>query len=74
MIKSSIQQTTNNDNDINGERFETVIGNYVENKFVEIINWRGVQGNSTYYGIMNSCYQNFHNKYDWLIFYELVSL
>ena len=58
-------------NDINGERFETVIGNYVENKFVEIINWRGVQGNSTYYGIMNSCYQNFHNEYDWLIFYEL---
>ena len=58
-------------NDINGERFETAIGNYVDNNYVEIINWRGIKGNSTYYNIMDSCYQNFHNNYDWLIFYEL---
>ena len=58
-------------NDIDGERFENVIGKYVENKYVEIIDWRGVKGTSTYYGIMDSCYQTYHNQYDWLIFYEL---
>lgn len=58
-------------NDIDGEKFEDVIGKYVENEYVEIINWRGVKGNSTYYGIMDSCYQSYHDKYDWLVFYEL---
>ena len=58
-------------NDIEGERFENVIGYYIQNKFVEVIDWRGVKGNSTYYGIMDSCYQSYHNQYDWLIFYEL---
>ena len=58
-------------NDINGEKFEDAIGEYVDNNFVEIINWRGVKGTSTYYRIMDSCYQSYHDKYDWLIFYEL---
>ena len=58
-------------NDIEGERFENVIGKYISNKFVEIIDWRGVKGTSTYYGIMDSCYQKYHDMYDWLIFYEL---
>jgi len=58
-------------NDIEGERFEKVIGKYVDNSFVEIIDWRGVKGTSTYYGIMDSCYQTYHDQYDWLLFYEL---
>ena len=58
-------------NDIDGERFEAVIGKFINNKFVEVIDWRGVKDNSTYYGIINSCYQSYHNSYDWLIFYEL---
>ena len=58
-------------NDINGEKFEDVIGEYVANNFVEIINWRGVKGTSTYFRIMDSCYQSYHDEYDWLIFYEL---
>ena len=58
-------------NDIDGERFEDAIGKYVENNFTEIIDWRGVKGNSTYFGIMDSCYQSHHNEFDWLIFYEL---
>ena len=58
-------------NDINGEKFEDVISEYVDNNFVEIINWRGVKGTSTYYRIMDSCYQTHHDEYDWLIFYEL---
>ena len=58
-------------NDIDGEKFDDVIGEYIENDFVEIIDWRGVKGTSTYYGIMNSCYQSFQDQYDWLIFYEI---
>ena len=58
-------------NDIDGEKFEDAIGKYVDSNFVEIIDWRGVKGNSTYFGIMDSCYQLHHNEYDWLIFYEL---
>ena len=58
-------------NDINGEKFENVIGKYIANEYVEIINWRGVKGKSTYYRIMNTCYQTYHDKYEWLIFYEL---
>ena len=60
-------------NDIDGERFENVIGKYIDNKYVEIIDWRGVKGSSTYYGIMDSCYQTYHEKFDWLIFYELMN-
>ncbi len=58
-------------NDLDGEKFENVIEYYIKNKFVEIIDWRGVKGNSTYYGIMDSCYQAYHDQYDWMIFYEL---
>ena len=53
-------------NDIDGERFDDVISEFIENGFVEVIDWRGVKGTSTYYGIMNSCYQTYHNEYDWL--------
>ena len=38
---------------------------------MEVIDWRGIKGNSTYYRIMDSCYQEHHDEYDWLIFYEL---
>ena len=58
-------------NELDGERFENIIGDYINNKFVDIINWRGVKGTSTYYRIMDSCYQEHYNKYDWLIFYEI---
>ena len=58
-------------NDIDGERFEDAISEYINNGFVQIIDWRGVKGTSTYYGIMDSCYQAYHNEYDWQIFYEI---
>ncbi len=58
-------------NDIDGERFEDAIIEFIKSGFVEIIDWRGAEGNSTYYKIIGSCYQKYHNKYDWLIFYEL---
>lgn len=58
-------------NNIDGERFNDVIDEYINNEFVEIIDWRGIKENSTYYKIMDSCYQRNHDKYDWLFFYEI---
>ena len=56
-------------NDIDGERFEEEINDYIESGFVELINWRGVP--KALIKIINQCYQKNKDKYDWLIFYEL---
>ena len=56
-------------NELNGEKFEDVIGDYINNKSVEIVNYRGERGNLI--KIMDDCYQKNHNNYDWLIFYEI---
>lgn len=56
-------------NDLNGERFEEVISDYINNKFVEISNWRGKK--MVQFKIMNNCYQNNYKIFDWLIFYDI---
>ena len=56
-------------NDINGERFEEVINDYITKGFVEILDWRGKL--YSLYRIMNDCYHRNYKNYDWLIFYEL---
>ena len=52
-----------------GERFEDVIGDYINKSFVELLDWRGID--QPIFPIMNDCYQKNKNKYDWLIFYEI---
>ena len=59
-------------NEINGERFEEVISDYINNKYVDVVNRRGNRGNLI--KIMDDCYQKNHNNYDWLIFYEIDEL
>jgi hypothetical protein len=56
-------------NEINGEKFEDVIGDYISNKYVKIISKRGKRRNLI--KIMDNCYQKNHINYDWLIFYEI---
>ena len=56
-------------NDINGERFEEVINDYITKGFVEILDWRGKL--YAIYRIMSDCYRRNYKNYDWLIFYEL---
>jgi len=56
-------------NDINGEKLEEPIDEYVKNGFVEILNWRGQK--QALYKIMNNCYQTNYNNYDFLLFYEI---
>ena len=56
-------------NEIDGEKFEDVILNYIEDGFVEIKNWRGIE--KAQFRIMNDCYSTNYNKYNWLIFYDI---
>jgi len=56
-------------NDINGEKLEDAIDEYVKNDFVKILNWRGQK--QALYKIMNNCYQTNYNNYDYLLFYEI---
>ena len=56
-------------NNIDGEKFEDVIDNYIKSGFVEIVNFRGKK--KALMKIANDCYRKNHKKYDWLIFYEI---
>lgn len=56
-------------NNINDERFEEVIHDYIKNGFVQIFNFRGFQ--QPQHKFMNDCYKKNYQKYDWLIFYDL---
>ena len=46
-----------------------MIGDYIENGFVKIFDWRGKK--KALFKIMNDCYKKNYKLYDWLIFYEL---
>jgi len=56
-------------NDINSERFETVISDYIAIGFVELINYRGKLKQQII--AYQDCLNNNYNNYDWLIFYDI---
>ena len=56
-------------NDVEGEKFDEILNDYIKNGFVEVRDWRGK--NKSLMPIMNDCYQTNYQIYDWLIFYEL---
>ena len=57
-------------NDIDGEKFEDVIYNYIKEEFVTLIkNFRGKRQAAL--EIMNDCYKKNFRNYDWLIFFEI---
>ena len=56
-------------NNINGEKFENIIKDYITQNFVEIKNWRGIK--SPQMMIYNDCYNKNYNKYEWLIFNDI---
>ena len=56
-------------NNIDGEKFQEVINEYVIQNFVEIKNWRGIK--SPQMMIYNDCYNNYYDKYDWLLFNDI---
>ena len=56
-------------NDIDGEKFDEILKDYIQNGFVQILNWRGRY--KAMLSIMNDCYRKNYHNYDWLIFYEI---
>ena len=56
-------------NDLNGERFEEVINDYIQTGFVDIVDFRGQK--RVLLNMMNDCYKKNYHKYDWLIFFEV---
>ena len=55
-------------NNVNGEKFETVIDDFIKNNFVEIIDVRGLS--SMQIPIYNYCYRKYNNLYDWIGFLD----
>lgn len=55
-------------NDVDGEFFDSVIGDYIQNGFVEVINFRGkkVAQLSAY----QDCYDKYNKQYDWIAFFD----
>lgn len=56
-------------NDINGERFEEVIDDYIKSGFVEVNDWRGKF--KVQFKILNVCYKAHKDEYDWIMFTDL---
>ena len=57
------------DNNHDGEEyFEDVLQSYIDDGFVEIINYRNLQAAQLM--AYNNCYQNHGNEYDWIAFFD----
>lgn len=56
-------------NDINGEKFEDVLSNYIKNDFIEIKNYRGKIHPQI--NVLRDCYKNNYKRYDWFIMYDM---
>ena len=63
-------------NDINGERFDDVINDYIKNGFVKTINVRGKKyydsiNKNLQVDIYNEAYKLYSNLYDWIMFIDI---
>ena len=56
-------------NDLEGENFNVILGEYIKNKFVDIIDVRGIS--SIQIPIYNYCYRKNKNFYDWIGFLDI---
>ena len=55
-------------NDIGDEKFEDVLKDYIKDKYVEIIDIRGLE--SVQIPVFNFCYQRYNKYYDWIAFFD----
>jgi len=56
-------------NDLNDEKFETVLSDYIKDEFIQIFNYRGKI--SSQLKIYEKCYNSNKNKFDWFIFFDI---
>lgn len=55
-------------NDLNGEKFDDVLRNYISQNIVEIIDIRGLK--SIQVPVYNYCYRKYMNLYNWIAFFD----
>jgi len=66
-------------NELEGERFEEVISDYIENGFVEVIDRRGIvkslisdkNGTTVQGKAYQDCYYSNYKEFDWLFFFDI---
>ena len=56
-------------NNINGEKFDIILKNYINNKFIKIINYRGIKRPQI--KALNECYKKYNHNFDWIAFYDV---
>ena len=56
-------------NDLNGEKFETVLSDYIRNKYVEIRNFRGKL--TIQLKVLNDCYKNNNKIFDLFAMFDM---
>ena len=56
-------------NDINGEKMESKLSRYIDDNFVEILNFRGK--NTRQRIIFQDCYTKNYQLFNWLLFYDI---
>ena len=56
-------------NELEGERFEDVISDYIDSGFVNVTNFRGLE--RPQHKSYKDCYQKNNESYDWLIYYDV---
>lgn len=55
-------------NELNGEEFDKVIGDYVQSGYIELINYRGKS--IAQLDAYQDCYEKNNKKYDWIAFFD----
>ena len=56
-------------NDINSEKFDVKISDYIKSNYVELFNYRGLFRMQNKINL--DCYKRNYKKYNWLIFYDI---
>lgn len=56
-------------NDIDGEKFEDVINDYIQSGFVEIVDFRGRE--CVQMPAYQDCYNKHNKEYDWIAFFDI---
>ena len=56
-------------NDFNDKNYDKILNKYIQKNLVKIFNFRGLYKPQDI--AYKNCYDNYKNKYDWIIFYDV---
>mgnify|MGYP003291921628 CR=1 FL=1 len=57
-------------NDIDGEKFDEVVGDYINDNFIIVENIRGEKGGIQGYAFLN-CIEKYEHNYDYIAFFDV---